>query len=202
MFNFAVLIYQMTKDKILQAARKLFEEKGFDSTTVREIAAKAGVNVALINYHFGSKETLLTDLIEEMAVATHIKLTDINKSSANPEEKLKQTIALMLNKIVDNQKYYQMIHRELSMVQRPEVNQTISKSLKRNRDEIKKIIEDGQQKKIFRKDIDLELTINTMFGLVYQITHAGLKLKDDDEQIKVRVQNHMWDMLSCFLKKN
>src|SRR6187200_2645379 len=113
----------MTKDKILLAARELFEEKGYDSTSVREIAAKAGVNVALINYHFGSKETLLTDLIEELAAATYVKLTDINKSTSDPEEKLRQTIKLLVDKILNNKKYYQMIHRELSIIQRPELSQ-------------------------------------------------------------------------------
>jgi TetR/AcrR family fatty acid metabolism transcriptional regulator len=194
----------MTKDKILEAARELFEEKGYDSASVREIAAKAKVNVALINYHFGSKETLLTDLVEQSATATHVRLADISKSPASPEDKLHQAVALMVDKIFNNKKYYQMIHRELSTIQRPELNQKIFKILKRNRDEIKKIIEEGQQKKTFRKNIDIELTINTMFGLIYQCTNAGLKIsvKEDDETLKPRVQNHLLDMLNCFLKKN
>lgn len=194
----------MTRNKILLAARELFEEKGFDSTTVREISAKANVNVALINYHFGSKETLLADLIEEMAAATLIKLADINTSTANPEEKLKQAVELMVNKIFNNKRYYQMIHREISTIQRPELTQKIAKSLKRNRNEIKKIIEEGQHKKLFRKNIDVDLTINTMFGLVYQCTNAGLKMntKESDDSIKERVYHHLLEMLSCFLKKN
>ncbi|MGC3947298.1 MAG: TetR family transcriptional regulator [Chryseolinea sp.] len=48
----------MTSEKILSAARKLFEQKGFDKTSVRDIATMADVNVALINYHFESKENL------------------------------------------------------------------------------------------------------------------------------------------------
>jgi AcrR family transcriptional regulator len=193
----------MTREKILSAAKSLFEDNGFDSTSVREIAAAAGVNVALINYHFGSKEALLAALMEEMSNLTHVKLHDINASGLEPEEKLKQTVELLVDKIFDNKEYYQMMHRELSTIQRPELNQKIGKILKRNRDEIRKIIEEGQQKKRFRKDIDTELTIGTMFGLIYQCTHAGLKLNidKDDAAIKARVQDHMLDMLSCFLKR-
>jgi AcrR family transcriptional regulator len=194
----------MTRDKILQAARELFEEKGFDFASVRDIAAKADVNVALINYHFGSKESLLAALIEDMATLMHVKLSDISNSNAGPEEKLFQTVELVLERIFENKKYYQMIHRELSTVQRPALNQKISKTLRRNRDVIKKIIEEGQQKKVFRKDIDTELTIGTMFGLIYQATNAGLKLNitpSDDESIKIRVKKHLWDMLTCFLLK-
>jgi TetR/AcrR family fatty acid metabolism transcriptional regulator len=194
---------EMTRDKIIAAARELFEEKGFDSTTVREIAAGAGVNVALINYHFGSKDALLEALIEEMANATHFKLHDINKSGANPEEKLQQAVDLLINKIFANKKYYQMIHRELSMSQRPELSEKISKILKKNRHELRIIIEEGQQKKIFRKDIDIELTMGTMFGLIHHVTHNGLKfgIKDEDAKLKPRLQQHLLDMLSCFLKK-
>jgi AcrR family transcriptional regulator len=192
----------MTRDKILTAARELFEEKGFDSTTVREIAAKADVNPALINYHFGSKDGLLEALIEEMTKATHFRLHDINKSDAKPEEKLQQAVALLINKIFVNKKYYQMIHRELSMIQRPELSEKISKMLKRNRNEIRIIIEEGQQKRVFRKNIDIDLTIGTMFGLIQQVTHSGLKFTNvEDDTFKSRLQNHLNEVLYSFLKK-
>lgn len=201
MFNLPAISH-MTRDKILTAARTLFEEKGFDFTTVREIAARANVNVALINYHFGSKDTLLTTLVEEMANATHFKLNTINQSSAGPDEKLHQAVELLLDKIFTNKSYYQMIHRELFTGQRPHLYEKISKVLKRNRSEIKAIIEEGQQKKVFRKDIDIELTIGTMFGLIHQVTHAGLKLGiEDDVKMKPRLQRHLLEMLDCFLKK-
>jgi TetR/AcrR family fatty acid metabolism transcriptional regulator len=196
----------MTSEKILLAARELFEDKGFDLATVREIASKAGVNAALISYHFGSKEQLLAALIKQMAGLTHVKLADISNSKASPVEKLYQAVELMTDRIFANKKYYQMIHRELSTTQRPEVNQELSKVLKRNRDEIRKIIEEGQQKKVFRKDIDTDLTIGTMFGFIYQTTHAGIKDKitvsENDEAFIARVKKHLCDMMNCFLKKN
>ncbi|RZS44498.1 TetR family transcriptional regulator [Herbihabitans rhizosphaerae] len=48
-----------TRRALLDAARKLFADKGFDRTTVRDIAAAAGVNQALLFRYFGSKEELL-----------------------------------------------------------------------------------------------------------------------------------------------
>lgn len=47
-----------TKQKILEAANELFAENSFGSTSMREIATKAGVNLAAINYHFINKENL------------------------------------------------------------------------------------------------------------------------------------------------
>ena len=48
-----------TKDKILDAAEQLFSEHGFASTSMREITNLADVNLASVNYHFGSKLDLL-----------------------------------------------------------------------------------------------------------------------------------------------
>lgn len=51
-----------TEQKIKQAARKLFTERGFDAVKTRDIAAEAGINLALLNYYFRSKQKLF-DLI-------------------------------------------------------------------------------------------------------------------------------------------
>lgn len=48
------------KRKLLDAAEQLFAEKGFDAVSVRDITKLAGANVAAVNYHFGSREGLLT----------------------------------------------------------------------------------------------------------------------------------------------
>lgn len=54
---------QATKEAILEAARMVFMNKGYDSAGTREIAERAGVNVALISRYFGSKEGLFTQAI-------------------------------------------------------------------------------------------------------------------------------------------
>ncbi len=53
-----------TKEKILDTAEKLFAKKGFHSTSLRLITKEAGVNLAAVNYHFGSKESLLEAVFE------------------------------------------------------------------------------------------------------------------------------------------
>jgi len=48
-----------TVERILDAAEQLFSEKGFAETSLRNITTKAGVNLAAVNYHFGSKKALI-----------------------------------------------------------------------------------------------------------------------------------------------
>ena len=50
---------EITRERILKAAERLFAERGYDATSVRAIVAKARVNQAAINYHFAGKEGLV-----------------------------------------------------------------------------------------------------------------------------------------------
>jgi AcrR family transcriptional regulator len=52
-----------TKDRILNAAERLFARDGFEATSLRAITAEAGVNLAAVNYHFQSKEALVQAVI-------------------------------------------------------------------------------------------------------------------------------------------
>lgn len=60
-----------TKARILDAAEKLFGKNGFDATSLRDITAEAQVNLAAVNYHFQSKDSLIdavmARLIEPMS---------------------------------------------------------------------------------------------------------------------------------------
>ncbi|WP_329743263.1 TetR/AcrR family transcriptional regulator [Dyella sp. A6] len=51
-----------TKDRILAAAETLFAQRGFDGASLRQLTAAAGVNLAAVNYHFGSKERLVEEV--------------------------------------------------------------------------------------------------------------------------------------------
>lgn len=53
-----------TKDKLMDAAEKLFALRGYHGTSVRAITGAAGVDLALVNYHFGNKKHLLAAVIE------------------------------------------------------------------------------------------------------------------------------------------
>ncbi|MGQ0579005.1 MAG: TetR/AcrR family transcriptional regulator [Betaproteobacteria bacterium] len=53
-----------TKDRILSAAESLFMERGYAATSLRMITAKANVNLAAVNYHFGSKDALIREVFE------------------------------------------------------------------------------------------------------------------------------------------
>ncbi|TCK84726.1 TetR/AcrR family transcriptional regulator [Albibacterium bauzanense] len=76
-----------TEEKIKEAARVVFTRKGFVSTTVRDIAAEADINLALVNYYFRSKQKLfdlimietIEKLFSEIMVIVMDESTSLNK---------------------------------------------------------------------------------------------------------------------------
>ena len=53
-----------TKERILNVAERFFADRGFPATSLRDLTSEASVNIASVNYHFGSKEALLAAVLE------------------------------------------------------------------------------------------------------------------------------------------
>ncbi|MEZ6050982.1 MAG: CerR family C-terminal domain-containing protein [Planctomycetaceae bacterium] len=90
-----------TRVRMLEAAGPIFAEKGFDATTVREICAAAEVNVASVNYHFGSKETLY---LQTVKLAYRQRLQRVPPAAwpadAQPAHKLQIFVSTILNRVL------------------------------------------------------------------------------------------------------
>jgi len=65
-----------TKDRLIAAASSLFAERGFHGTTARDIAERAGVNLAAGHYHFGSKKALYVAALREHFARTRAQLAE------------------------------------------------------------------------------------------------------------------------------
>lgn len=77
-----------TKKRILNAAEKLFAQKGFYATSLRMLTREAEVNLAAVNYHFGSKEELIKAVIERRILPLNkirLKRMHIIKDKAGAE---------------------------------------------------------------------------------------------------------------------
>src|SRR5438270_12123409 len=60
-----------TRTSILAAAERLYADRGFGDVTLRDIVAAANVNLAAVNYHFGSKDELIAELFVTRSIATN-----------------------------------------------------------------------------------------------------------------------------------
>lgn len=89
-----------TKDLLLRAAKTLFAKKGYDGTTVKEIAEQAGVNVSLVSYHFNGKENLFYALLEEFG-NSRVGATERFLKGPTSFEDMRTRLTLMLEENMD-----------------------------------------------------------------------------------------------------
>ncbi len=83
-----------TKERILTAAEALFAQRGFDGASLRQLTAAAGVNLAAVNYHFGSKEKLVEQVFKRRldALNQH-RLAELAKVAGKPGTRLEDVLA-------------------------------------------------------------------------------------------------------------
>jgi AcrR family transcriptional regulator len=195
------------REHILNVAEELFAEKGFDGTSVRDIAQRAGVNLAMISYYFGSKEKLLESLIEARGGYVYGILEELNKDmSLSPWDKVDRLVDFYVDRILNNMKFHMIMWQENSARSEEIKSRTIGIKL-RNLEQINKIIADGQQKKLFRQ-VDIPMTVGTIMGTisyytlskVYSCTTLALGEDINDEQYRQRLSTRLKAHLKHLLR--
>jgi AcrR family transcriptional regulator len=89
-----------TKTRILDAAEKLFGEKGFDATSLRDITTEADVNLAAVNYHFQSKESLIEATIMRCAGPVNQKRIAM-LDAAGPKPTIEQIVEAFVGPVLE-----------------------------------------------------------------------------------------------------
>lgn len=87
-----------TKQRIIQAAIKVFADKGFRRGTIKAMAEAAGVNIAAINYHFGNKKNLYSMVVDQWIALSNDLFARRREACAGlpPEEQLHSIIQTFL----------------------------------------------------------------------------------------------------------
>lgn len=92
-----------TEDKIKKSAKELFTQKGFAATKTRDIAEHAGINLALLNYYFRSKQKLYDIIMEENMLAFRSGIIGLfGNTEMNLEEKLSAIVEYYINAFIEN----------------------------------------------------------------------------------------------------
>jgi len=89
-----------TREKLLEIAGPIFADRGYQATTIREICAGAGANVAAINYHFGDKLGLYTEVLQQSVRAAQLlAVKNAFDQNTPPEDILRALIRARLRSI-------------------------------------------------------------------------------------------------------
>jgi len=199
------------REHILIVAEELIGTNGFDGTSVRDIAHKAGVNLAMISYYFGSKEKLLEALIEFRAGYAHGILEELNKdASLNPWDKIDRLVDFYVDRVLGNLRFHNIMYRESINIRSDEIRDKLIAIKLRNLEQITRIIQDGQQKKLFR-EVDIPMTVGSLMGTISSYTQAkpygcqilalGYDTNDETYRSKLapRLKAHLKQLLRAHL---
>lgn len=155
--------------QIIETAEILFAERGFDGTSVRDIADEAGVNVAMISYYFGSKEKLMEALFELRVGSVKSRVeTLIKDNNLSPLEKVNMLIDEHIDRIMQKQCFHKIMVGVQVTNKNPAILKAANNVKIRNAEVVTELIKDGQKKGAFKKKIDVVLMMNTMVGTVSQ----------------------------------
>jgi AcrR family transcriptional regulator len=91
-----------TRDRIIAAAGAVFAERGFRGTTVRQITARAGVNLAAVNYYFRDKSELYLCVLKE--AKRHLHFISVEEIPGDAEERLRGFIDRFVHRLLDPQR--------------------------------------------------------------------------------------------------
>lgn len=199
------------KQHIINVAEQLFAENGFDGTSVRDIAQKAKVNIAMISYYFGSKEKLLESIIEKKYnFSKNILDSLISNSSLSPTEKMNSMIQTFVKHAFKQQHFHKIMVREQIKGEHSQVNHLLNEFKSKNQSLVKKLIEEGQQKKVFRSNIEVQFMISTMFGTIHHLIAAQNFYYEEnrnkfstqeelEDNLQLKIIHHLQSIIKYFL---
>lgn len=196
--------YSDKQIQIMEAAENLFAEKGFNGTSVRDIADAAKVNLAMISYYFGSKEKLLESLFAYRGDNFKLKLESIIRDDKQTTlQKVYVLIDDYIDKIMNQQCFHKILAREQVLIHTGTTSELILQMKQRNQELIKKLINEGQKKGEFKKNIDIPLMMTTMIGTVSNLVttkHYYRSLNNLQHLSEEEFHKHIRKKLSIHLK--
>jgi AcrR family transcriptional regulator len=199
------------KDHILDVAEKVFSELGFDGASTRTISGEAGVNMAMLNYYFGSKEGLFLAVFNRKIISFQNLLQNLgNDASITAWNKIEKYIEMYAERVVNNNCFQKMLYQEMAMQRRGDLADKIAEMLMKNVSEVHKILQDGIDNGEFNKDIDMEMVIATIYGTKNFIINAplltsnmlGYDIQNDkllEERLKPRIESYLKKLLRSYL---
>jgi len=102
---------QDTRRRIYDVALELFREKGFEQTTMRDIAAKADVALGAAYYYFASKEAIVLAFYDEMQQSSHEAILEAMRGESKLKERLKSVLEKRLELLAPNRKFCDALFR-------------------------------------------------------------------------------------------
>jgi AcrR family transcriptional regulator len=186
-----IIDIEKKRSKIARAAIELFARKGFEQTTIQEIANAAKIGKGTVYHYFKDKDEILRAASEEIMSALETPVEDSMERIKNPSEMLSAMLYGLLD-ISDDAERLFTIYLELWLLSlRNRVYwkhmRPLQDMLVKWRATVAEIIREGKRKKLFRKDIDPEAAA---ISIVASLDGIGMHYLFDKKKFDMKKVAH------------
>ncbi|MEO7985780.1 MAG: TetR/AcrR family transcriptional regulator [Gemmatimonadales bacterium] len=143
-----------TPTRILDAAERLFAERGFARTTIKAIGTEAGVNSALLYYYFTDKERLYRNVLQRLMDTLIERTSSRLQAGGTPEGRVLALVQAQAEVLAANPNFPRLMVRELAESDAGHAGEQIRHLAATTFTRLCTLVRDGQASGAFRKEID------------------------------------------------
>jgi AcrR family transcriptional regulator len=161
---------QKTRERIIAAASKILAEKGYDATTLREIAREAQAGPGLVHYYFGGKDALLVEVLQAAGQHFHQRMEHLVQQVPG-DQSLEAFLAQLYERVGQEPEVYRLRYESFSLgLHNPIIAPAVRERLAQRREEIgsvvAKVIENmGRTERAKRSSLDPTLLAALLLSL-------------------------------------
>ena len=195
--------------RLIDVARKLFAEKGYEGTSTRDLAKASDLNISMISYYFGSKEGLYKAVLTEFAQQAHAKMKplfsdlDVEKFDKKNFEKVMHAILSgMLPMKAKNPEISVLLQREM-MAGLPYAKEIFDQYFTNMVEQVVSVIALAQKKKIVRPDINpyvLFLSLVHASDSFQNMSQCKTSICDKVPHIPEKIDEYVDQMYKIFIE--
>lgn len=186
------------RERILLAAARLYAVRGFEGTSMRDIAAAAGVTKPLIFYHFASKERLYASLLQEALGACRQGGEAILATPLPATEKLRRFLASHVRVIRDRPEVFAFAHSLLTVARELPLGFDYRSEGRTLFQQVVQVIEEGQASGEFRRGDPQTVAVLALASLGM---YAHALLIGEVDALPEALEEHLLDLLLHGIKE-
>jgi TetR/AcrR family transcriptional regulator len=151
------------QEALLEAARLLMAEKGLPRVTLREVAERAGVKPALVNYYFGGKQGLLRAVVTEVSQRMLATIREAASVEGSVEERFRALIGAVVGFFAEEPYAPRLIMEQVLFGEEQMIDAFVEGYARPNLETMRSLLADGAARGEIR-EVDPLLLVPTLFG--------------------------------------
>ena len=178
-------------ERLIDAATRLFADKGYERVAVQEIVERAGVTKGAMYHYFGSKDDLLHEIYGRLLRLQTEHLEKIASSTGPVEERLRDAAVDVIVTSIDDFDAAKVFFRSMNHLS-AEKQREVRAERRRYHEKFRGLIEEGQRDGTFRDDVPADVATYYLFGSLHQL---GTWYRPDGDIPAGRLAEHYADLL-------